>query len=452
MAILSKYHVCAGAFEAGKRQPRLLQAFLGTCVAVALVDETAGIGGLIHLLLPEPPGPWTVDQPDKYATTGMPRFIQAIEDLGARRSNLRAMVAGGALVGPLTQQDINLDIGGRTTERVLESLAANGIEVVSSETGGFFTCCIELDMQSWSCVIKPVGFDAGRSQPVAPSPSADEIQQAIAAVRPVPQVALKVLRILDNEDYDTGRLADEVKKDQVISARTIQLCNSAMFAKRRDVASLDHALVFLGRELFLKLVISAAVKSYYDQTGNGYSLCKGGLYHHAVGTALVAERLAVVTGNAVPAVAYTAGLLHDIGKVVLDQYIVGAYPLFYRQFQHRQGELIDVEQHILGMDHTRIGGTLAQTWALPDTLGEAIRFHHRPEQSRRHAVLTTIIYLADLLMSRFHAGLELERMDTGKLMEHLDRLGLSTAQFGELVDQMPKTVFEPAAATVGNGA
>jgi putative nucleotidyltransferase with HDIG domain len=134
---------------------------------------------------------------------------------------------------------------------------------------------------------------------------------------------LKVLRIIDDGAYDIGKVADEVKKDQVISARTIQLCNSAMFTKRSDVVSLDHALVFLGQELFLKLVISAAVQSYYNQSGNGYSLCKGGLYHHAIGTAMIAEKIAATTGKAVPGVAYTAGLLHDIGKVVLDQYITG---------------------------------------------------------------------------------------------------------------------------------
>jgi putative nucleotidyltransferase with HDIG domain len=191
-----------------------------------------------------------------------------------------------------------------------------------------------------------------------------------------------VLRIIEEGAYDIGKVADEVKKDQVISARTIQLCNSAMFSKRSDVVSLDHALVFLGQELFLKLVISAAVQSYFNQSGNGYSLCKGGLYHHAIGTAIIAEKIANTTGKAVPGVAYTAGLLHDIGKVVLDQYITDAYPMLYREFQDRQSELIDVETRILGIDHTRVANCWPGNGTCPHPLRMQSVFtmiRHRPK-------------------------------------------------------------------------
>jgi putative nucleotidyltransferase with HDIG domain len=378
----------------------------------------------------------------------MPVFLKRLFDQGARSDNMQAVMAGGALVGPLTHQDINLDIGGRIVEKVSETLDAEGISVIRSETGGFFTCCLELDMQRWDVAIQPAGFDVVGTQSAEPSPSTSEIQQAIESIRPIPQVALKVLRIIEDGSYDIGKIAEEVKKDQVISAKTIQLCNSALFAKKSDVVSLDHALVFLGQELFVKLVISAAVQSYYSQSGSGYSLCKGGLYHHAVGTAMVAERIAMMTQKVIPAIAYTAGLLHDIGKVVLDQYIAGAYPLLYREFQSRQSELIDVEKRILGMDHTRIGELLATRWSLPRVLYDTIRFHHQPEKSTDNRTLTTIVYLADLLMSRFHSGLELERMGTDKLIEHLSQLDLSSDQFKDLVDVMPQRVFEPAAESI----
>ncbi|MGA6926406.1 MAG: HDOD domain-containing protein [Desulfosarcina sp.] len=452
MASATNHHVASGAFEVGRTQPRTLQAFLGTCVGVALFDATAGVGGLIHLLLPEPISIGSMDQPEKYATTGMPLFLTRLLNLGATPKNMHAVVAGGALVGPLTPMDLNLDIGGRTAENVMAVLDTERIEVVRSETGGFFTCAIELDMQRWDCSIRPAGFDAIGMDSSESSPTVSDVRQAIDAIRPIPQVALKVLRIVSDGSYDIDRIAAEVKKDQVISARTIQLCNSAMFTKRREVVSLDHALVFLGQDLFVKLVISAAVHSYYSQCGNGYSLCKGGLYHHAVGTAMTAEKIAGLTEKAAPGVAYTAGLLHDIGKVVLDQYVTTAYPMLYREFQNRQSEIIDVENRILGMDHTRVGELLAQKWSLPQILSDVIRFHHRPEEAPNQSELTTIVYLADLLMSRFHAGLELERLGTERLADHLARLDLSTSQFNQLVDLMPEKVFEPAAATMEGAA
>jgi putative nucleotidyltransferase with HDIG domain len=447
MGILKKHHVASGSFEVGNTQSRLLQAFLGTCVGVAVFDTIANVGGLIHLLLPEPVSSWSVDQPEKYATTSMPLFLKKLLDMGATRENMQAVIAGGALVGPLTPQDMNLDIGGRTAEKVSAALEAEGVAVARSETGGFFTCCIELDMQRWECRIQPAGFDAADTNAGEPSPALSDVQQAIESIRPIPQVALKVLRILEEGTYDIDKVSEEVKKDQVISARTIQLSNSAMFTKSHDVVSLDHALVFLGQELFIKLVISAAVQSYYNQCGSGYSLCKGGLYHHAIGTAMIAEKIAGLTEKAIPGVAYTAGLLHDIGKVVLDQYITGAYPMLYREFQERQTEIIDVETRVLGMDHTRVGKLLAQKWSLPGPLINAIRFHHRPKESGDDDPLTTIVYLADLLMSRFHTGLELERMATDDLAEYLLKLNLTTGQLYDLVDLIPGKVFEPVGET-----
>ncbi len=436
--------VSSGSFELGTTQPRRLQAILGTCVGVAVYDDNAGVGGIVHLLLPEPISPTSIDFPEKYATTGMPLFLDQLIEKGATIQHMKAVVAGGALVGPLTHQDISLDIGGRTVEKVTETLDNYGITVADSETGGFFTCCIELDMQQWHCQIRPIGFDSEVTGETESKSSTIDIRHAIDSIKPIPQVALKVLRLIEDGTYDTEKIAEEVKKDQVISARTIQLCNSALFSKRQDVASLDHALVFLGQNLFVKLIISAAVQSYFGQCGNGYSLCKGGIYHHAIGTAMVSEKIANTTGKAVPGVAYTAGLLHDIGKVVLDQYIIDAYPMLYREFQDRQNEIIGVETKALGLDHTRAGEVLAKKWALPNVLVDAIRFHHQPGKSVHDRSLTTIVYLADLLMSRFHSGLELERIGTESLVESLARLDLTTEEFSHLVDLIPEKVFEPA--------
>ena len=434
--------VASGTFEVGETQERTLVAYLGTCVGVAVFDTTAGVGGLIHLLLPEPISSDGFDQPKKYATTGMPLFLNQLMDRGATPENMRAVVAGGALVGPVTPQDMVLDIGGRTAEMVYKALHEAGIVVQRSETGGFFTCSIELNMQDWECRIEPVGFDAAMEESPETSLADLDVHRAIETVRPIPQVALKVLRIIKDDDYDIDKIAGEVRKDQVISARTIQLCNSALFTKRQEVVSLDHALVFLGQEMFVKLVISAAVQKYYDQCGNGYSLCKGGLYHHAIGTAMIAERIIGYTKTTTPAVAYTAGLLHDIGKVVLDQYISAAYPMLYREFQSQTADLIAAETSILETDHTRVGGVLAESWSLPAVLVDAIRYHHQPEKSRSDKTLTTIVYLADLLMSRFHSGLELERIGASRLIDRLASIDLTPAHFQTLVDLIPKKVFE----------
>ena len=138
-----------------------------------------------------------------------------------------------------------------------------------------------------------------------------------------------------------------MRKDQTLSARTIKLCNSTYFGKRNKIESMDHALVYLGQKLLLKFVISAAIGVFFNQTGMGYSLCKGGLYHHAIGTANIAEKIAEVTGKADPSLAYAGGLLHDIGKVVWDQYIQDALPLFYREVYEQGRSFLETKRPFL---------------------------------------------------------------------------------------------------------
>ena len=114
--------VSSGSFVVSRKQPLVLEAYLGSCVGVALWDSVAGVGGFHHLLLPEPYEGGTPWQPEKYARTGIPLFIQALCDQGADKTRLKATVAGGGLIGPVSQLDLDLDIGGRTAEIVCNLL------------------------------------------------------------------------------------------------------------------------------------------------------------------------------------------------------------------------------------------------------------------------------------------------------------------------------------------
>ena len=442
MPNLQRYHVAPSTYYVGESMPLILKASLGTCVGVALYDLENGIGGLIHLLLDKPPSHAGSFQPEKYATTGMVIFFDALLGLGASPKNLSAWIAGGALVGPLEEYDLEFDIGGRTTERVMEFLAKKRINNIKSETGGFFTCILSLNMQTWECTIEPAGFEKFSSKKHIQISTPDEINRSMERLQPIPQVALKILRLINEDNYDITLLTEEMRKDQVLSARTIQLCNSSYLENRNKIESMDHALVYLGQKLLIKFVISAAINTFFSQAGMGYSLCKGGIYHHAVGTAIIAEEIARVTGKVDPALAYTGGLLHDIGKVVLDQHIQAALPLFYRQLYEEGKNSSEAERAILGIDHQAAGSTLAQRWSFPESLNEAIKHHHQPENTVQHKDLVHIIYLADLLMSRFHVGLEVERLNTDALAERLKTLGFSIKSFPDIINMIPVKALE----------
>jgi putative nucleotidyltransferase with HDIG domain len=436
-------HVGAGSSYVGRRQPLALEAYLATCVGVALTDAQAGVGGLGHYLLPEPVSPGACEQPEKYAATGLPLLIRAVGEAGGRRGHIQAHVAGGALVGPLDQMDLDLNIGGRTVQVVEEILAREEIPVATTETGGFFTCCLTLNLKDLSCRIEPAGMPHGARRRTAEPPTEAEIDRVMAELRPVPQAALRILRLIEEEEYDIRLLTREIRKDQVISARTLQLANSVMFASRSRIESLDHALMHLGVNLLTKFVIAAALDGFFAQTASGYSLCKGGLYHHAVGAAAIAEQLARRTGAVRPGQAYTAALLHDIGKVVLDQYVDAAYPLLYRELcQRRAADFTLEERAMFGVDHTEVGGRLAERWGFPEALAAAVGFHHRPEAAVRHRELVHVVHLADLLVAQFRPGFELERLNTEMLASRLAAVRLEANDFAAIVDALPPGLFQ----------
>jgi chemotaxis receptor (MCP) glutamine deamidase CheD len=125
-AATQRHLVPTGSFVISNRKNEIIDAYLGTCVGVTLCDRQANVGGLIHLLLPEPMGSEYMGKRENYALTGLPVFLQALCKEGASLERLEASVAGGALVGPLSETDTDLDIGGRTVEIIKDLLHKGG--------------------------------------------------------------------------------------------------------------------------------------------------------------------------------------------------------------------------------------------------------------------------------------------------------------------------------------
>lgn len=438
MTFQNTEHIAAGQLRTAKNSSDIFQAYLGTCLGVALYDVRRKIGGMIHILLPEPPGSGFTDVPEKYASTGIPLMINHLTKLGSSPHDLRATIAGGALVGPVSSQDMGLDIGGRSAEIATELLESAGIKIRESETGGFFTCTLELDMATGHTRINPPWeYACKNGNPVVP-PETDDIQATIENLKPVPQTALKIIRMFQDNRHDIADITRELSRDQVLSGQTLKLCNSALFAGTARIDTLKDAVLLLGEDMLIKSVITAAVNTYYNQTGtSGYSLVKGGLFFHAIGVASAAEILADKTGVVSGKHAYTAGLLHDIGKVVLDQHIADALPLFFRDLEHGTESLRQSEERVLGITHCETGGMLAAQWKFSDALTRVITYHHEPEKSGDHQDLVYTVYLADLLMERFHTGLDLEKTETRSVEGALKHLGLSLSDIPELVDAFP---------------
>ena len=437
MANLEKEYIPASSYVIESSGEKLLIALLGSSVGVVLFDEEAKVGGLMHILLPEPVDSTTTRPPESYASTGLPLFITNLIRAGADRSRLKAVISGGSLYGPNVDLNLDFDTGGLITEIVLQILRMERITIKQSEINGYFGSKLTLDTSTWETEIKPIIPKSHTSAEAFKKPGGEEITVAIAKVRPIPQIALKIIRLIREGDYNMLDLAEEIRHDQVISAKVLRFCNSPMIGMRHHIDSIDRAITMLGESNLVEVVISAAVDPFFDQEVGGYSMMRGGIYQHALAVANIAKIITKHTGKTKTDIAYTAGLLHDIGKVVLDQYITKSLPLFYQGVHSRDIEFVRLEKEFIGTDHQEVGRLLAIKWNLPDNLCEVINMHHYPEEASVDRDLVHIVYIADLLSSRFQAGLEYERITAEGMVPRLEQIGLSLADMPEIISKIP---------------
>lgn len=442
--------VPSGEMAVRSRGPEVLEAYLGTCVGVALWDKEAHVGGLFHALLAEPlSGGSSPAEPLRYAATGLPLFLNALEKKGAKVSRLEAAVAGGAIVGPSDDVHLDLQLGARTLERVELFLRSMRIPVRVSETGGTFTCCLRLHCLDWTPEIVPVGshfFRPALSRDI-PKPDKTAVENAVGQVKPIPQIAFKILSLLRSESYQMGEISREIRMDQVLAAKVLALCNSPIYGAPEKIESLDRALIFLGERRILQIALSVFLSGIFPSKPGGYSLCKGGLFQHAVTTALVAEFLARRLGM-VQGWAYTYGLLHDIGKVVLDQLVTEQAPLFYRQALQNTRPLKDIEKELFGMDHSEAGTLLVQHWNLPADVADVVSGHHSTEALLLKATPeeVALITLADFIANRFLGGAQMERLDPAPVIPAIRRCGFSPRQLEKMIADMPLALIRQQAA------
>ena len=208
----------------------------------------------------------------------------------------------------------------------------------------------------------------------------------------LPAVVMELLGAIEQEDIDIALLARKVALDQALTAKTLRLANSSSFGLQVKVTTIQQAMTFLGFQTTRKLITAAAMTGCFP-TGRCPGFSDKAFWRHSVATAACARVLARrVRFN--QDYAFTAGLLHDIGRLVL----VTRYPEHYQAVLARRGrdggELLALERAVMGIDHVAAGVALAEHWNFSDTMRQAIEWHHAPEQAGA-GFLATIVHVAN---------------------------------------------------------
>jgi putative nucleotidyltransferase with HDIG domain len=234
----------------------------------------------------------------------------------------------------------------------------------------------------------------------------DTIAAAIESFPAMSTAALKVLELLQpgNWEANASEIEEVIRYDPGLTANILKLVNSAYYGFSGKIGSIGQAVTRIGWKRMRHLVMASAVTSLMDDPVPGYDLERGALWRHSVATAIAAETLVERANIKDADEAFTAALLHDIGKLVLGQHINSDIDAIESP-ENRGKTFVEVERHVLYTDHAEVGAWVLQTWNLPDSLVEAVRWHHEPENCPNQTITLDIVHAADMICLMMGLGL-----------------------------------------------
>jgi len=243
----------------------------------------------------------------------------------------------------------------------------------------------------------------------------------------LPGVVAKISRMVENPETSAAAIGRLIAQDQVLSAKVLRMANSAFFGMSRKVSSIPQALMILGFDVIKGLILTSSVFDMIQKS-------MAGLWEHSIGCAAAAGAVAEALGRDDAEEVLVAGLLHDLGKVILALNLPDDLKLVREKAQAGRLFFHEAEAAVLSFDHGEIGQWLAEHWNLPDSLAEPMRLHHHPERAVSHPEATAIVHVADAVIRGWGFGYAGDDLVPPISQAAWDRLGLKTDHFKAILD------------------
>jgi putative nucleotidyltransferase with HDIG domain len=209
--------------------------------------------------------------------------------------------------------------------------------------------------------------------------TANEMVAQVKNLPPVSHAALKLVSLLDNPDAGNEEVVEVLKHDNVLTAKLLRACNSPAIGLQEQVSSVDQAVLILGHTQILQMVTALTFGGPMSSKLPGYAIDADELWRHSLVCANASELLARKNAEFIePTVAFTVGLLHDIGKLVMGQLLNEESQKAVRGRIAQGLTACEAEREYFGADHAEVGACLLQQWRLPDEIVEAVANHHKP--------------------------------------------------------------------------
>jgi len=229
--------------------------------------------------------------------------------------------------------------------------------------------------------------------------------ESISSIPTLPVVIEKLTRLLQNPKTSAEEIGKAITTDQALASKVLKLVNSAFYGFPGKISTITHAIVILGFSTVKNVVLTASIFDAFRKKGTGIEgFDLEHFWLHSIACGAAAQSIAKITGSNQKEECFIAGLVHDIGKIILCQYLPEEFREAFVYSRENSVLFFQSENELFDVTHQEIGGFLAERWNLPKDLQNAVKFHHSPSPAHDYYMMTAIVHCADILIRALNYG------------------------------------------------
>lgn len=265
-------------------------------------------------------------------------------------------------------------------------------------------------------------------------PHLESLLSCINDIPTLPASVLRVMQMIEDPFCSSSNLAKVIQADPAMAAKVLKLANSSYYGFRQKIANIPQAVTLLGFATLKNTLLAAAVFDMFRMAGTGFDL--PALWTHSVTTATAATLVGKKARYPQAEKAFTAALMHDVGKIIVARFAPQALAEIVDTIQAEHLAMFDAEKKVLGLSHPALGAWVLGRWGLPASIAEAVEFHHHPTRAKDAFDLAGIVYLANIVAHRSGIGCGGDRLPREMDPLVLQYFGLSEAALADLLDAL----------------